>query len=149
LAFFDVHHALGHSGGDDQIGLPAEERGDLQDIYNFGDLGDVFHIVDVSKNWNVNFVFYFFQDAKAFGQAWPTEAAHRRAIGFVVRRFEYEGDSQAAGDFNEYGNRRNVTVTRANGHQEKVNCSKALQDPKYDKLVYPDDRIQVKRRIVW
>lgn len=56
---------------------------------------------------------------------------------------------QAAGDFTEYGNPRNVTVTRANGRQEKVNCSKALADPRYDKLVYPDDRIQVKRRVVW
>jgi protein involved in polysaccharide export with SLBB domain len=56
---------------------------------------------------------------------------------------------QAAGDFTEFGNPRNVTVTRANGRQETVNCSKALVDPKYDKLVYPDDRIQVKRRVIW
>lgn len=56
---------------------------------------------------------------------------------------------QAAGDFTEYGNRRNVTVTRANGQQETVNCNKALDDARYDKPVYPDDRIHVKRRIVW
>ena len=56
---------------------------------------------------------------------------------------------QAAGDFTGYGNRRNVVLTRANGHQETVNCSKALNDPKYDKLVYPDDRIVVKKRVVW
>lgn len=57
---------------------------------------------------------------------------------------------QSAGDFTEYGNRRNVTITRANGgRQETVNCSKAFKDSKYDKLVYPDDRIQVYKRIVW
>ncbi len=56
---------------------------------------------------------------------------------------------QAAGDFTEYGNRRNVVVIHANGQKEKVNCSKAQQDSKYDKPVYPDDRIQVSRRIVW
>jgi len=54
---------------------------------------------------------------------------------------------QAAGDFTEYGSRRNVTITRSNGRQETVNCSKALNDPKYDKLVYPDDRIVVKKRL--
>jgi len=56
---------------------------------------------------------------------------------------------QAAGDFTEYGNRRNVTVTRVNGRQETVNCNKAFKDARYDKPVYPDDRVQVKRRIVW
>jgi protein involved in polysaccharide export with SLBB domain len=56
---------------------------------------------------------------------------------------------QAAGDFTEYGNRRNVVLTRANGVQETVNCSKALKDPKYDKLVFPDDRIHVRKRVVW
>jgi polysaccharide export outer membrane protein len=56
---------------------------------------------------------------------------------------------QSAGDFTEYGNRRNVTLTRASGRQETVNCSKAINDPKYDKLVYPDDRIHVKKRVVW
>jgi len=56
---------------------------------------------------------------------------------------------QSAGDFTEFGNRRNVILTRTSGKQEQVNCSKALKDPKYDKPVYPDDRITVQKRVIW
>ena len=53
----------------------------------------------------------------------------------------------AAGGFTDFANRRNVEVTRASGRKEKVNCIKAQQDPKYDPPVYPDDRIEVRRRL--
>lgn len=53
---------------------------------------------------------------------------------------------QAAGDFNDFANKKKVWLTRANGERIKVNCVKALEDPAQDPPVYPGDQIQVPRR---
>jgi len=52
-----------------------------------------------------------------------------------------------AGDFTDFANHKKVWLIRANGQRIKVNCDKALQDPSQDPLVYPNDQIQVPRRI--
>ena len=54
---------------------------------------------------------------------------------------------QAAGDFTDFANRKNVKLIRANGQVIKVNCVKAAQDPSLDPPVYPGDQILVSRRI--
>ena len=97
LSFLDVDYALGHPSRDDQIGLAAEERGDLQDIDDFGDFGDVFRFVHVRKHRNVDFVFHLFQNAEALGESGAAKAAHRGTVGFVVGRFEDERNVQRAG----------------------------------------------------
>jgi protein involved in polysaccharide export with SLBB domain len=51
------------------------------------------------------------------------------------------------GDFTDFANHKNVRLIRANGQVIKVNCDKALQDPSQDPLVYPNDQVQVRRRI--
>jgi polysaccharide export outer membrane protein len=67
----------------------------------------------------------------------------------------YEGETtvvkaiQAAGDFTEFANKKNVLLVHSDGRTETVNVSKAIKDPKYDRPVYPGDRISVKRRIFW
>ena len=53
---------------------------------------------------------------------------------------------QAAGDFDEYANRRNVQIIRADGRKETENCAKALKNPKLDKPIYPGDQIIVPQR---
>jgi len=52
-----------------------------------------------------------------------------------------------AGDFTDFANHKKVRLIRANGQTFKVNCDKALQDPSQDLPVYPNDQIQVPRRI--
>jgi len=52
-----------------------------------------------------------------------------------------------AGDFTDFANHKNVRLIRANGQVIKVNCDKALQDPAQDPVVYPNDQVQVRRRI--
>jgi polysaccharide export outer membrane protein len=52
-----------------------------------------------------------------------------------------------AGDFTDFANHKNVRLIRANGQVIKVNCDKAMQDPSLDPLVYPNDQVQVRRRI--
>jgi polysaccharide export outer membrane protein len=54
---------------------------------------------------------------------------------------------QSAGDFTEYASKKKVLLTRANGHQERVNVLKAIEDPRFDVPVYPGDKIYVPRRL--
>ena len=53
----------------------------------------------------------------------------------------------SAGDFTDFANHKKVWLIRANGQRIKVNCEKAIQDSSQDPLVYPNDQIQVPRRI--
>jgi polysaccharide export outer membrane protein len=52
-----------------------------------------------------------------------------------------------AGDFTDFANHKKVWLIRANGQRIKVNCNEALRNPTKDPLVYPNDQIQVPRRI--
>ncbi|PYM15887.1 MAG: hypothetical protein DME18_03025 [Verrucomicrobia bacterium] len=52
----------------------------------------------------------------------------------------------AAGDFTEFASRRNVEIIRINGRKEKVNCDKAIKNPKLDRPIYPGDQIIVHQR---
>ncbi len=52
-----------------------------------------------------------------------------------------------AGDFTDFANHRKVWLIRANGQRIKVNCNEALRNPSKDPPVYPNDQIQVPRKI--
>lgn len=52
-----------------------------------------------------------------------------------------------AGGFTDFANHKKVWLIRATGQRVKVNCDKAFQDPSQDPLVYPNDQVQVPRRI--
>jgi len=52
-----------------------------------------------------------------------------------------------AGDFTDFANHKKVRLIRANGQIIKVNCDKALQDSSQDPPVYPNDQVQVPRKI--
>ena len=52
-----------------------------------------------------------------------------------------------AGDFTDFANHKKVWLIRANGQRIKVNCNEALRDSSKDPQVYPNDQIQVPRRI--
>ncbi len=77
-------------------------------------------------------------------------------VGGEVRtpgRVLYAGDVtvtkaiQAAGDFTDFANRKTVELTRLNGERIIVNCKKALEDAKFDKPVYPGDKLRVPRSL--
>ena len=53
----------------------------------------------------------------------------------------------SAGDFNDFANRRNVVLIRANGQRFKLNCTKILNGDAPDPPVFPGDQIEVKRRV--
>ena len=52
-----------------------------------------------------------------------------------------------AGDFTDFANHKKVLLTRANGQRIKVNCDKIQAGKAVDPFVYPNDQIQVPRRI--
>ena len=52
-----------------------------------------------------------------------------------------------AGDFTDFANHKKVWLTRANGQRIKVNCDKIQAGKAEDPSVYPNDQIQVPRRI--
>lgn len=52
----------------------------------------------------------------------------------------------AAGGFTEFANRKNVAVTRGSNKQQiTVNAKKAIDDPKLNLMLYPGDRVYVRR----
>jgi protein involved in polysaccharide export with SLBB domain len=52
-----------------------------------------------------------------------------------------------AGGFNDFANRKNVSLTRASSEQLTVNCKKAIDQPELDLPVYPGDKIYVHKRL--
>lgn len=77
-------------------------------------------------------------------------------VGGRVRRpdrYMYVGEMtvlkaiNVAGGFDEFADRSDVEVTRADGTKLKVNCKKAQKNPvKYDLPIYPGDNIYVNKR---
>ena len=55
----------------------------------------------------------------------------------------------AAGGFTDFAARYRVILTRQDGTIYKVDCNKALKDPKLDLEVLPGDKIFVDKRTLW
>jgi polysaccharide export outer membrane protein len=53
----------------------------------------------------------------------------------------------SAGDFSEFADRSDVTLTRANGQRFKLNLNRILAGKDVDPPVYPGDQIEVGKRI--
>lgn len=52
----------------------------------------------------------------------------------------------SAGDFTDYANRKSVWLVRGN-RRLKIDCEAIFRNPEKDPLVYPGDRIEVRRQI--
>ena len=102
LALLDVDGAAAFGGGDEEIGLAAEEGWNLHDEFGVADgireAGAVFRGVDVGEDWQASIFGDGAEDACAFDQAGAAEAADAGAVGFVVAGFEDVGDVEVRGD---------------------------------------------------
>lgn len=74
----------------------------------------------------------------------------------VPNRYPYTGQDitvlraiQAAGDFTDFANRKTIELIRESGQKEKINWYKAIENPKLDLPVYPNDQIIVRKRVLW
>jgi len=101
LALLDVHRASALSGGAEEVGLAAEEGGDLQEVDCFGRDFDFFRGVDVGGDGDAEFLPDLAKNAAAFLHAGATVGIDRSAVGFIVGSLEDEIDADAVGDFLE------------------------------------------------
>ena len=80
LSFFHVHRLSGARGGQDQIRLPTEISGDLQDVANLSDRFTLPRLMYVRRDRDSIFFPNIIQDCQAFLH---TDAAARVEIGAV------------------------------------------------------------------
>ncbi len=80
------------SGGD-EVGLPAEEGGDLEDVADLSCGGRLFGGVDVGEDGDVKFFFHSLQDPKPFFEAGAAERGVGGAVGLIVARLVDEVDA--------------------------------------------------------
>jgi protein involved in polysaccharide export with SLBB domain len=52
----------------------------------------------------------------------------------------------SAGGFTDFANRKNIELHRATGQKLTINWYKAIEDPKLDKPVFPNDQIIVRKK---
>src|SRR5690606_10410801 len=62
LALLHIDRFAGFGGGDEKVGLAAEEGGDLQDVDDFGDLGALLGQVYVSDDRHADLLADLFED---------------------------------------------------------------------------------------
>ena len=97
LALLDVDGAAGFAGGDQQVGLAAEEGGDLQDIDGSAATSQwPGSCTSVSTGRPVRW--RSAEDARALLQAGAAETVDAGAVGLVVAGLEDVRDAEVGGD---------------------------------------------------
>ena len=86
LALLDVDRLSGLRDGQDEVGLPAEEGGNLQHVEHLGRRRHLGHLVDVREHRKAQRVAHLAQDAQPLAEPRSAVAVDRRAVGLVVRR---------------------------------------------------------------
>ncbi len=98
LALLQVDDPVGSRRGFEQVGLPREERRNLQDVGDFGDRRGVRGLVDVGQDGDAGALAHAREDPQAFFEARAAEGSSRGAVGLVVRGLEDVGDADTARD---------------------------------------------------
>jgi hypothetical protein len=98
LAFLDVDHASGSGRRNQQIGLPAEECRNLQNVGDVGRRLRVGWFVNVGDDRHAERRLDPRQHAKSLVEARSAERADRGAVRFVVRRLEDVRETGASRD---------------------------------------------------
>jgi len=101
LSLLHVHRAAGRGGGGEQIGLPRQERRDLQDVGDLGRGRRLRRLVNVGEDRHAGSLADAAEHAQPFGEPGAAERRARGAVRLVVRRLEHERDAGAAGDVAE------------------------------------------------
>ena len=133
LSLLHVDGATGFSGGDQQVGLAAEEGRNLKDIAGLGCRAAVLRLVHVGEDGEVRLSGDAAQDARAFGEAGTAEAGDRGAIGLVIGSLEDVGDAEVAGDaLNGIGHEARVLLAfddaRAGDEEELTRANRDIAD---------------------
>ena len=98
LALLDVNGAPSAASGDQQIGLTAEESGNLQDVDGFGGDFAVGRLMNVGEDRQTGVFGEAAKDASSFHEAGTTETLYAGAIGLVVAGLEDVGNAEIGRD---------------------------------------------------
>jgi hypothetical protein len=101
LAFFHVDRSPGARGSEQQIGLPGEKRGNLQEIDDLPRCLRLTTLMDICRHRQPRAAFDRFQRLEPFVQPRPAEGFGRSAIRLVERRLEDERNLQTLSYFRE------------------------------------------------
>jgi hypothetical protein len=83
LPLLDVHYFAGLGCGDQQIGLPAKERGDLQDIDNLARFRRLLVRMDIGEHGKAQLILDLLQNRQPLLDAGATIGLDRRPVRFV------------------------------------------------------------------
>jgi len=101
LALLYIHHFACLRRCNEQVGLPAEERGNLEYIHNLPRLDSLFFRVNIRQDRKAQLIFHLLQRRQPF---FKTRSAIRRDGGpvrFVEGRFEYIRNAQRLGNLGD------------------------------------------------
>jgi protein involved in polysaccharide export with SLBB domain len=116
----------------------GKKRGDLEKEIRQRYVPDYYRTMTVSVRHQRETQFYYVRgDVKAPGRQ------------VYISRLHVLGAIASAGDFTDFGNKRKVQLTRADGRIYTINCVKAKGNPYLDLEVYPGDTIFIPRRTPW
>src|SRR5580698_3006939 len=88
LTLLDVDHPTALPCRYEQVGLPAKEGGNLENVNGFGDARNVNGLVNISQDGHFGDFSNLPQNAQTLFNSRAAEAANRGAIGFVVGGLE-------------------------------------------------------------
>jgi hypothetical protein len=94
LALLDVDSAARPRGLNYQVGLPGQERGNLENIGGLSGSRHLKRVVNIGEHGYAGFGSHPAEYAEGFLDSKPTVGAYRGAIRFVVRRLEDVRDAE-------------------------------------------------------
>ena len=94
MAFLDVDRPTGRPGGQQQVGLTAQEGRDLQDVDGGGHRGTVLRRMDIGQHRQTQGLADLGKDRQRRLQANAAGGAILGAVGFVERRLENEANAR-------------------------------------------------------
>ncbi len=103
LPLFHVYRLAGAARGQEEIGLPAEERRDLEDIQNRRGRLDLPRLMDIGENRNLKVGFDPLQDRQAVGEPRSPKRGEGAAVGLVEGSLEDERHLVLPGQFPKMG----------------------------------------------
>jgi hypothetical protein len=114
LAFFDVDRFARRSGGKQQVGLPTQERGNLQHIHMMSDRGGLIGFVKIGGDGDGQLFPHRREDLEAFVHADAALGMGAGTIGFVERSFEDVRNAELLRDRLDGGGNLQAGVERLN-----------------------------------
>src|ERR1041384_4941825 len=98
LPLLDVYRLSGAAGRPQEVGLPAEERGNLEDVGNFSGCCSLLHGMNIGENRDAELLPDFGENRQGFTVLDPGEGGSARPVRLLVRCLENEGGPEFSGD---------------------------------------------------